>query len=69
MSDEILETLVEGYLFYSYPNSVFAFQGGEPMLAGRAFFERLIECQKRFARGGHAISNILQTNGVLLDDG
>ncbi len=69
MSDETLETLVEGYLFYSYPNSLFAFQGGEPMLAGRAFFERLIAYQKRYARGGgHAISNILQTNGVLLDD-
>jgi uncharacterized protein len=69
MSDETLEQLIEGYLFYSYPNSLFAFQGGEPMLAGRAFFERLIEYQKRYARGGgHAISNILQTNGVLLDD-
>ena len=34
MSIETLERLVEKYMFYSYPNSVFAFQGGEPMLAG-----------------------------------
>ena len=28
MTMETLERLVDTYLFYSYPNSVFAFQGG-----------------------------------------
>ncbi len=69
MSFEILENLVDGYLFYSYPNSVFAFQGGEPMLAGQPFFERLIDYQKQYGRDCQAISNIMQTNGVLIDDG
>ena len=36
MTIETLERLVDTYLFYSYPNSVFAFQGGEPTLAGLA---------------------------------
>src|SRR2546426_12053291 len=40
MSDEVLERLVDQYLFYSYPTSVFAWQGGEATLAGLDFFER-----------------------------
>ncbi|MCS7041598.1 MAG: anaerobic sulfatase maturase [Bryobacteraceae bacterium] len=68
MPDAVLERLVDGFLFYSYPVSVFAFQGGEPTLAGLSFFEKLIEFQKKFGRRGQAISNSIQTNGILLDD-
>jgi uncharacterized protein len=68
MSIETLERLVDSYLFYSYPNSTFAFQGGEPTLAGLPFFEKLIAFQKQYGRDGQSVSNALQTNGVLLDD-
>jgi uncharacterized protein len=68
MSIETLERLVSGFLFYSYPNSVFAFQGGEPTLAGLKFFEKLVEFQKRYGRDGQNISNALQTNSILIDD-
>ena len=68
MSDETLERLVDSYLFYSYPNSTFAFQGGEPTLAGLPFFEKLVKFQQRFGRDGQSVSNALQTNGVVLDD-
>jgi uncharacterized protein len=67
MSDEVLERLVDTYLFYSYPNSTFAFQGGEPTLAGLPFFTRLVELQKQYGRDGQNVSNALQTNGVLID--
>jgi len=67
MTLDTLEHLVDGFLFYSYPNSVFAFQGGEPTLAGLPFFEKLVELQKRYGRAGHSVSNSLQTNGILLD--
>nr|MCU0229118.1 hypothetical protein [Bryobacterales bacterium] len=62
MSHETLRKLVESYLFYSHPHSTFAFQGGEPTLAGLPFFEKLIEYQKRYGRAGQAVSNALQTN-------
>ena len=68
MSDETLERLVDSYLFYSYPQSVFAFQGGEPTLAGLAFFEKLVALQERYGRPGQAVSNALQTNALLLDE-
>ena len=67
MTLETLEHLVDGYLFHSYPQSTFAFQGGEPTLAGLPFFEKLIEFQKRHGRNGQQISNAIQTNGTLLD--
>lgn len=68
MSLETLERLVDTWLFYSYPNSAFAFQGGEPTLAGPAFFEKLIEFQKQYGRDGQAVSNSMQTNGILIDE-
>jgi len=68
MTLETLERLVDTYLFYSYPDSTFAFQGGEPTLAGLRFFEKLIDFQKEHGRGGQNVSNALQTNGILLDD-
>jgi uncharacterized protein len=68
MSVETLERLVDTFLFYSYPNSVFAFQGGEPMLAGLPFFRKLVEFQKQYGRDGQNVSNALQTNAVLIDD-
>ena len=68
MTLETLERLVDSFLFYSYPASIFAFQGGEPTLAGPAFFESLVEFQKRYGRNGQSVSNAMQTNGILLDD-
>src|SRR5258708_25177598 len=67
MTLDTLERLVDTYLFYSYPQSVFAFQGGEPTLAGLPFFETLNKLQSQYGRGGQAVSNALQTNAVLLD--
>ncbi len=66
MNPETLQRLVDSYLFYSYPESTFAFQGGEPTLAGLDFFRRLGDLEKRCGRNGQAVSNSIQTNGVLL---
>lgn len=68
MTGETLNRLVDTFLFYSYPNSVFAFQGGEPTLAGPAFFENLVALQQRHGRNGHNVSNAIQTNGILIDE-
>jgi uncharacterized protein len=67
MPDETLERLVDTYLFYSYPESVLAFQGGEPTLAGLPFFEKLVRLEQQYGRSGQVVSNSLQTNGVLID--
>ncbi len=68
MQEETLERLIDSFLFYSYPNSVFAFQGGEPTLAGLPFFRRVVELQGERGRNGQNVSNAIQTNGMLLDE-
>jgi uncharacterized protein len=68
MSRETLRKMVESFLFYAFPHSVFAFQGGEPTLAGLRFFEQLVQYQQRYGRAGQTVSNALQTNAILLDD-
>lgn len=68
MTEDTLERLVKSYLPYSYPQSSFIFQGGEPTLAGLEFFKRLVEFQKQYGRNGQQVSNALQTNGTLLDE-
>ena len=66
MSLDTLERLVDTYLFYSYPNSIFAFQGGEPTLAGLDFFEKLVKLQQQYGRNGQSVANAMQTNGILI---
>ncbi len=67
MSLDTLERLVDSYLFYSYPESIFAFQGGEPTLAGLSFFQQLVRFQQSYGRNGQAVSNALQSNAMLID--
>lgn len=68
MSEETLKNVirktilkVEGYINY-------VFQGGEPTLCGLAFFEKVIEYEKKYNRNGIQIQNALQTNGYALDE-
>ena len=69
MTDDTLERLVDTWMFYSYPQSIFAFQGGEPTLAGLGFFENLVRLQQRYGRNGQNVSNSMQTNAVLISKG
>jgi len=70
MSDELLETYVRKYI-ESQPGRgevAFMWQGGEPTLMGLEFFEKAVRLQDKYA-AGRRITNSLQTNGTLLDDG
>lgn len=68
MSDEVLEAYIKGYIDAQPGQEVcFAWQGGEPTLAGLPFFRKVVALQKRFA-GGKRIENAFQTNGTLLTD-
>jgi len=69
MSDELLETFTRAYIkAQRVPEVTFAWQGGEPTLIGLDFFRRAVELQERFRRPGMRTYNVLQTNGVTLDD-
>ncbi|MBD3227838.1 MAG: anaerobic sulfatase maturase [Candidatus Lokiarchaeota archaeon] len=68
MSDEILESIIKKFLAYRFNNSVFCWQGGEPTLMGLDFFKKVTQLQQNYGKGGQNVSNILQTNGILLND-
>ncbi len=69
MSDEVLDAYVCKYI-ESQPGAQpveFHWQGGEPTLMGLDFYRKAVELQRRYANG-RRFSNMIQTNGTLLDD-
>ena len=46
--------------------AAFAWQGGEPLLAGLKFFEEVVSDQAQYAHPHTIISNAIQTNGTLI---
>ena len=68
MSDELLEIYIKQYIEgASQQNISFCWHGGEPLMAGLAFFRKAVELQKKYA-GDKVIENTLQTNGILVND-
>ncbi len=47
---------------------VFAFQGGEPTIAGLGYFKKFIENVNKYKSSNQRIRYSIQTNGTLLDD-
>ena len=68
MSEETLEVLVRKAFEYADGFCGFAFQGGEPTLAGLPFFRRLIDLQKKYNRNHIRVDNSIQTNGCGLSE-
>ena len=68
MPRPLLERYVRDYIeAQPGPDVTFAWQGGEPTLAGLSFFEDVVAFQKKYG-AGKRIENAFQTNGTLLDD-
>jgi len=68
MTPETLEAVVRRTLIYADDSVTFAFQGGEPTLAGLPFYEKLIDFVKRYNGRGLPVHYALQTNGYELSD-
>jgi uncharacterized protein len=64
----LLENFIKQYMAISEGNVSFAWQGGEPLLAGLEFFEKVVALQALYAPPNTLISNSLQTNGTLIND-
>ncbi|MCK3655611.1 anaerobic sulfatase maturase [Pasteurellaceae bacterium Macca] len=68
MDFALLERYIQNYIAsISQSEVTFLWQGGEPTLAGLAFYQQAVEFQQKYAKG-KIIHNALQTNGILLDD-
>ena len=68
MSDKLLAEFTHQYIeAQQVPEVTFGWQGGEPLLMGLDFFQRVVELQARCRPTGMRVINTLQTNGVLID--
>lgn len=68
MRPPVLEAYIRDFIAAQPTHTVsFAWQGGEPTLAGVGFFRKVVELQRKYGRG-RQIENTLQTNGTLLDE-
>lgn len=68
MDDSVARTLVRRAFAYADGSVAFAFQGGEPTLAGLPFFERFVALCREYNVRSLPVSFSMQTNGLLLDD-
>jgi uncharacterized protein len=68
MPDDVLEIYIRQYIEAMPVHVDFGWQGGEPLLAGKEFFRKVVGLQRRYAHGGQEIANAIQTNATLLDD-
>lgn len=68
ISDEVLEKFIKEYMEMSNGTTSFAWQGGEPLLAGLEFFEKVVDLQAKYAPRNTIISNTIQTNGTLINE-
>lgn len=67
MVPEVLESYIRQYCeSQSSPEITFAWQGGEPTLLGIDYFRKIVDLEKKCARG-RPVHNALQTNGTKLD--
>ena len=71
MSDRVLTRYVQSHIAAQaaagLAETVFYWQGGEPTVLGLDFFRKVIALQDRSRPEGMTISNVLQTNGTLID--
>lgn len=67
MSDQTLESVVCQTFEFAERECTFAFQGGEPTLAGLAFFRKLVDLVQGQNRRKIRVNYAIQTNGLCID--
>lgn len=68
LSLENMERIIVAAMDYADGQCTFAFQGGEPTLAGLDFFQQVMVLEQKHAKPGVAIHNAIQTNGLVIDE-
>lgn len=67
MEDYVLEQVVKKSLAASDTECAFTFQGGEPTLAGLAFYRKFADFAEKYNVNDVKVTMAIQTNGILLD--
>lgn len=67
MTEHTLRALLQQYMPLVEAAAV-CWQGGEPLLAGVDFYQRVVQLEAQYGRAGQQVANAVQTNALLLDD-
>ena len=67
MHSDVLRRTIAGSMTLIPDEIFFSWHGGEPLLAGREFFETVVRLQQLYRRSEQKVENWIQTNGTLLD--
>ena len=68
LSLEMMEKVIASGMEYADHSCSFAFQGGEPTLAGLEFYKNVLEIEKKYQKPGVEIHNSIQTNGIVVNE-
>ncbi len=68
MSAQTLKNVIRRTMLRSEGMIGYAFQGGEPTLAGLDFFRQAVELERQYNKNNIRVDNSLQTNGLLIDE-
>ncbi len=68
MSLETAENMIRKFLSTKFPAVSICFQGGEPLLMGLDFYQKIIEFEKKWGFPGQSVGNSFQTNGLLITE-
>jgi uncharacterized protein len=69
MPDDLLEEYIVQYIDASAgPQINFSWHGGEPLLLGLDYFQKIVALQRRHQPRDQRVTNGIQTNGILLDE-
>ncbi len=66
LAREILLRFVQAAEVHSLPGVTIVYHGGEPLLRGVTFYQQLFQVLAQAAPAGLRVTNVIQTNGVLL---
>lgn len=68
MTEQTLKNVIRKTLLHAEGCISYAYQGGEPTLAGIDFYKKAVEFQKQYNKNDITVMNALQTNGYAIDE-
>lgn len=68
MDEGVLMATLSQLMVISPRRIHFIWHGGEPLLAGKGFYQKVIDIQRRFSLPEQIVINSIQTNGTLVTD-
>jgi uncharacterized protein len=69
MTEGLLEEYIIQHIEAAHgPEVNFSWHGGEPTTRGIAFFQKVVDLQRKHKPAGWSVRNGIQTNGILLDE-